>query len=103
MPDDAIGIGLITTELVINALKHAFPKGEGAVTVTYESQDTGWKLDIGDDGIGLPTEEMSNREGLGTSIVESLVNQLNAGIRRESSSRGTMISVTYPAGTAKTA
>ncbi len=103
MPDDAIGLGLITTELVINALKHAFPKGEGAVPVTYESQDTGWKLGIGDDGVGLPTGETANREGLGTSIVESLVNQLNAGIQRESSSRGTTISVTHPAGTAKTA
>lgn len=91
-PDHAIGLGLITTELVMNSLKHAFPKGMGQITVTYESEGKKWKLSVGDDGIGLNSNE-SNREGLGTNIVESLANQLNAVINKESTSRGTVVSI----------
>lgn len=94
-PDEAIGLGLITTELVMNSLKHAFPSGEGQITVTYESGPTEWKLSIGDDGIGLSATDMANREGLGTSIVESLASQLEGRIDRDSSSRGTVVSVTH--------
>jgi len=95
-PDEAIGLGLITTELVMNALKHAFPKGEGQITVTYESNAPTWKLSIGDDGIGLSATHMATHEGLGTSIVESLATQLDADVQRESTARGTVVSVTHP-------
>ena len=80
----------------MNALKHAFPKGEGQITVTYESKAPNWKLCIGDDGIGLSATEMSAREGLGTSIVESLATQLNAEVQRKSTSRGTVVSISHP-------
>ncbi len=94
-PDEAIGLGLITTELVMNALKHAFPSGEGQITVTYESKIPSWKLSIGDDGVGLRATS-ARGEGLGTSIVESLANQLNAEVNRISTARGTVISISHP-------
>ena len=54
--DKAVSIGLIVTELVINALKHAFPiyvaVKEAHIVVTYETAGTNWKLSISDDGIG---------------------------------------------------
>jgi len=98
-PDEAINLGLITTELVMNSLKHAFPKGEGQITVTYESQPNSWKLSIGDDGIGLEATSHSE-DGLGTSIVESLASQLEAEVTRISTNRGTVVSVSYPRGDA---
>lgn len=76
----------------MNALKHAFPKGEGQITVTYESKEKKWKLSIGDDGIGLEAGA-AREEGLGTNIVESLANQLNAEVQRESTARGTVVSI----------
>lgn len=94
-PDEAIGLGLITTELVMNALKHAFPGGGGQITVTYESKGPSWKLSIGDDGVGL-SAATPREDGLGTNIVESLANQLNADIQRISTSRGTVVSVSHP-------
>ncbi len=97
-PDEAIGLGLITTELVMNALKHAFPLGDGQITVTYESTPESWKLSIGDDGIGLSANAIRG-EGLGTSIVESLANQLNANVARISTGRGTVVSISYPSTT----
>lgn len=91
-PDEAIGIGLITTELVMNSLKHAFPLGEGQITVTYESKPGNWKLSIGDDGVGLKSASQHG-EGLGTSIIESIAVQLNAKVKRISTGRGTVVSV----------
>ncbi len=96
-PDEAISLGLLTTELVINCLKHAFPSGEGQVTITYEAQASNWKLEIRDDGVGYDISQKVNPDGLGTSIVESLSNQLNARVTRESSNRGTIVSITHEA------
>ena len=51
---EAESLGLIVTELVMNALKHAFPgdKTKGQITVTYSRAGTDWKLSIADNGAG---------------------------------------------------
>ena len=51
---DAVSIGLIVTEAVINALKHAFTKDEkdGRIVVTYEVTGADWNLSIADNGMG---------------------------------------------------
>ena len=95
-PDEAICLGLITTELVMNALKHAFREGEGQITVTYRSEGTTWSLEVGDDGVGISAKDMALREGLGTSIIESLAMQLNASVERKSTPRGTLVSIVHP-------
>lgn len=95
LPDEAIGLGLLTTELVINSLKHAFPRGEGAVIVSFEAANGSWTLSIRDNGIGMTKAKHSAHEGLGTSIVQSLAKQLDASVLRESSSSGTTVSITH--------
>lgn len=95
-PDEAISLGLITTELVINSLKHAFPNGKGKVAITYAVIASSWKLTIKDDGVGYRAISKLNEEGLGTNIVDSLVKQLNADVTRETSSSGTVVSISYP-------
>ena len=56
---DAVSLGLIVTELVMNALKHAFPgeKPDAAIVVSYKVAGTDWKLTISDNGIGKPDVE----------------------------------------------
>src|SRR5271167_2342060 len=51
---DAVSLGLIVTELVINALKYAFPdlSETATVTVRYVVNGTDWKLSVSDNGIG---------------------------------------------------
>src|ERR1700740_1530368 len=51
---EAVSLGLIVTELVLNALKHAFPhdKIDHRITVAYDVAGTNWKLSIADNGIG---------------------------------------------------
>jgi two-component sensor histidine kinase len=94
----AVSIGLIVTELVINALKHAFPedKTESRVTVSHEVDGTNWKLVVADTGIGKPdfgTEQ--TKGGLGTSIVKALAQQLDAVVEVSSDPNGTVVSVVH--------
>lgn len=47
--EQAVSMGLIATELVINALKHAFPDGaKGTIIVAFESSASAWRLAVSD-------------------------------------------------------
>ena len=92
---EGISLGLITTELVINALKHAFPDGkQGKIVVEYSVSKGGWKLMVSDNGVGIvvvPTRKGS----LGTIIVQSLARQLGATVERKTSPKGTSVSIEH--------
>jgi chemotaxis protein methyltransferase CheR len=94
----AVSIGLIVTELVINALKHAFPeeKSDAEITVSYRVAGTDWRLTIADNGIGmLDAAGAHGKPGLGTSLVDSLAKQLDASVDTASDARGTAVSITH--------
>jgi len=68
----SISLGLLVTELVINALKHAFPGDrKGKINVNYHSRGNEWTLSVVDDGVGMPHNSAA-KPGLGSSIVEAL-------------------------------
>ena len=92
--DTSISIGLIVTELVINALKHAFPQDrKGKILVAYTSHTQNWTLSVTDDGVGMPTGPHTAKAGLGTSIVQALAKQLDATITVAAGNPGTKVSV----------
>ena len=94
--DVSISIGLIVTELVINALKHAFPNGEsGKIVVRYQSKGPNWTLSVGDNGVGMPGDPVSAKPGLGTSIVEALAKQLRAHVKIGDLKPGIKISIIH--------
>jgi two-component sensor histidine kinase len=105
----AESLGLIVTELVMNALKHAFPqeKAEGRITVAYERVGTNWKLSVADNGIGKPRGVFAQgKSGLGTGIIKALSHQLDAQFATEAGPGGTTVSVThatFPVGAVQTA
>lgn len=93
--ETSVSLGLIVTELVINALKHAFPGDRaGTIKVAYRSQGATWRLSIADDGVGMPPEKFG-KPGLGTSIVRALATQLKAAVRVVENDPGTMVVVEY--------
>ncbi len=102
----AVSIGLIVTELVMNALKHAFPvdKKDAAILVSYKFAEPDWKLTISDNGIGRPESSASDgiKLGLGTSLVQSLTKQLDATVDIKSNSHGRAVSITHATFKAKT-
>ncbi|MBC7836766.1 PAS domain-containing protein [Acetobacteraceae bacterium] len=92
--NDAILLGLVTTELVINSLKHAFPNGSaGTIEVKYETDQDAWRLGVTDNGVGMLS--MKNAEGLGTGLVDAMANQLKAIVEKETSPDGTTIWLTH--------
>jgi two-component sensor histidine kinase len=102
----AESLGLIVTELVMNALKHAFPheKAEGQIIVAYDVAGTDWKLSVSDNGMGKPRGVFARgKSGLGTGIVKALSHQLEAQVATEAGPDGTTVSITHATFRAKPA
>jgi two-component sensor histidine kinase len=94
--DISVSLGLIVTELVINALKHAFPgHRKGRIAVGYHSHGPNWTLSVNDDGVGMPKDPANAKPGLGTSIVEALAKQLNARHQVVDAQPGTAVSIIH--------
>lgn len=94
----AVSIGLVITELVINALKHAFPPGrQGQILVRYEAREGDWRLSVADNGIGRQDLHERAHPGLGTSIVEALARQLYARVEVSSGPQGTVVAIIHEA------
>jgi two-component sensor histidine kinase len=77
-PDQALPLGLIVNEVVLNAYKHAFPQGRhGEVFVTLERPLQGNEavLAITDNGVGM-ADTPSGGVGLGTRLINGLAAQL---------------------------
>ncbi len=103
-PRQAESMGLIVTELVMNALKHAFPRegAEGQIIVTYETAGTNWKLSVSDNGVGKPEGAFAHgKSGLGTGIVNALSHQMGAQVETLSGVQGTTVSITHATFSAK--
>jgi PAS domain S-box-containing protein len=91
----AMPAGLVVNELLTNALKHAFVgRDGGAITLHSLVDDTGCRVIIADDGVGLAEGAVWPQKGrLGALIVESL--RANARARLEvKSSPGQGVRVT---------
>ena len=94
--DVSVSLGLIVTELVINALKHAFPgQRRGKIVAGYEGDGPNWRLYVSDDGVGMHQTTGGARPGLGTSIVEALANQLRAEVEVTNLHPGTTVSIVH--------
>ena len=91
----AVSLGLIVTELVINAIKHAFPdeRSDALILITYERADTDWKLVVSDNGVGRSGTPEPGL-GLGTTIIEALAKQLDAVVATTSTGEGYSVSLT---------
>lgn len=95
--DRSVTLGLIVTELVINALKHAFPQPDqrGAIVVSYHATDNGWLLSVADDGVGFPGDHDHAQPGLGTGIVNALAAQLVADVDVRGAMPGTIVTIEH--------
>ncbi|MEO8183351.1 MAG: histidine kinase dimerization/phosphoacceptor domain -containing protein [Deltaproteobacteria bacterium] len=78
--DRAIPCGLILNELIMNALKHAFPDGRsGCISVQLRHRDAGRvALVVRDDGIGVQEAVDPKNGELGMQLVATLAQQIRA-------------------------
>jgi two-component sensor histidine kinase len=95
--EQAVSMGLIVTELVLNALKHAFSDGRaGNVLVAYDVAGPNWRLTVSDNGIGRPDDHAPQTvPGLGTNLIEALAKQLDARVEGTMDPTGTIVSITH--------
>ncbi|MGE5565151.1 MAG: sensor histidine kinase [Parcubacteria group bacterium] len=79
--DQALPLGMAVNELVTNAVKHAFPDGRsGVVQVAFTPEGDGWRLLVGDDGVGLP-DDYGRSGGTGAGLVKSFARQAGARLK----------------------
>jgi two-component sensor histidine kinase len=78
--DTAVPIGLIATELITNAFKHAYP-GErgGEILVRLACRNDVGILTVRDDGVGLPESQRAGASGLG--LMAALAGQVDGRLR----------------------
>jgi two-component sensor histidine kinase len=102
----AISLGMLTHELITNALKHAFSECEsGSIKVTLRHKKRrDIDLSIADRGRGLPTgfEIDSKSSSLGMKIVASTVRQLGGTLEINRLNPGTEFVIKLPANIART-
>ncbi|MCA0427094.1 MAG: hypothetical protein LCH37_06630 [Bacteroidetes bacterium] len=78
--DKAIPIGLILNECITNCFKHAFPNQiNGKIQVILTQSQSGFQLEINDNGIGLNSiEQTPTKTNIGISLLKGLSRQLDA-------------------------
>ncbi|MCH5377487.1 MAG: ATP-binding protein [Planctomycetes bacterium] len=94
--NQSTSLGLIVTELVINALKHAFPGSNraGRILVDYRAtQGDGFALTVTDDGVGIAASDAPTVPGLGTGIVDALARHLGARVETSDNDPGTKVAI----------
>jgi two-component sensor histidine kinase len=101
-PDRAVAIGIIVNELVMNAVKYAYPEGAGPIHVDLKGEGDDLLLTISDDGVGLNVKADPRSTGLGQRIVSAMASKLEANVDRDPSHSGTRILVRFPRSNAAT-
>ena len=95
--DRAVPCGLIVNELVSDALKHAFPHGNGILEVTLFSSGENAVLCVQDDGVGFPeTLDFRDTDSLGLQLVNDFTAQIGGEVTLERTQPGTRWIVTFP-------
>ncbi len=93
--DTVTALGLVVSELIANSYAHAFPNGEGVISVSLSGGTRGddATLLFSDDGIGFTESVDSKRHGL--SLVKRLMQQVN-GSAMLRSDHGSTWSLKFP-------
>lgn len=91
--DDAIQVGLVLVELVINAQKYAYDGAPGPIAIGLERHRARFRLIVADQGRG----RTGTRKGFGTRMLDAMVQRLS-GIMEESDNRpGLRVVISAPA------
>lgn len=96
----AVLLGLILCELLINAIKYAYPSGDGGpIRVRVEGRDGSIILRVDDEGVGLPEGlDPGKAKSLGLHLVAMLAAQVDGRVEfGKADGRGTRAEVILPA------
>jgi two-component sensor histidine kinase len=95
-PDRAVAIGVVVSELVINAVKYAYPQGKGPIRIRLRAGMPKIELSVEDDGVGRPANGAAPAStGLGQRIVTAMAQKLEAELADDPSHTGTRIVLSF--------
>ena len=97
MSDEVLAdLKLAVTEACGNAVRHAYPDGDGDVSVSYVISDSAIEMVVVDQGAGLARHEIAEQpvappveRGMGISIMRAIVDDLD--IHAGGDGRGTVV------------
>ena len=95
-PDRAVAVGIIVNELVINAVKYAYPDGPGPIHVELSRSGEQINLVVADGGVGLADTPAPGSTGMGRRIVDAMAVKLEANIRLDRNHSGTRVILSMP-------
>lgn len=90
-----VALGVTVCELVANALKYAYPDGEGAIRVRLARTGDAASLAVEDDGIGI-SPGVTKGSGLGSRIIQGMARSLGATVDTVSGFQGTAVRLSFP-------
>jgi PAS domain S-box-containing protein len=97
---DGSAAAMVVAELIINACKYAFDDGDrGRVLVHLARAGAGYRLEVRDDGRGLPPGfDPKTSRGLGMRIMQGMTHQLGGSLEIDRTPPGTAFILDVPAG-----
>lgn len=98
LPSDiATPMSLVLTELLQNALEHAFGDGPGTIRVRLQREEEQLLVEVSDDGRGLPADlDLEASGSLGLQIVKTMVTEMGGTVEAEALERGSRFVVVVP-------
>jgi two-component sensor histidine kinase len=92
-----IPCGLLITELVNNAIKHAFPDGRGGrIEISGSCMHGRMHLRVSDNGLGYPAHvDFNGGETPGVILIRGLTDQLEGTIAIERNN-GSRVTISFP-------
>lgn len=96
-PDKAVAVGVVVTELVLNAVKYAYPDGKGPIRIKLSAAPGDRVLlSVEDDGVGrAPAGQGRNPEGLGRMIVRAMATKLGAEWGQDEAHAGMRVTLAF--------
>ena len=99
LPNDrAISMGLVLTELFINANKYAYSGAPGPLEISLTENGSMFRLTVADRGKG----RQGTGSGFGSRMIDALVNQLGGKLEFSDNQPGTRAILSAPVGTVST-
>jgi PAS domain S-box-containing protein len=92
----ATALGLILNELILNAVKHAFPEDKGGTLTlrAWREGDQG-RIELHDDGAGFDVTRTS-ADTVGRTLIARLSRQMGAETVWQNANPGTRVSMSFP-------
>ena len=92
--ENLIPLGLLTNELITNAIKYAFPSQKGIIKLSIVKKGEMLELNLSDNGIGID-QDIDSLRGVGMQLVKTLVDQLDGSLTYENNN-GSNFRIVFP-------